>query len=248
MSMILTVHGYNTDPYSDRFKDRPTEQQCAFAKALGPFSTMPFNWYSSVQVKDFIRCLRAGHLNTYAWAYKKLALQATDDFVKVVKSAKYPVDVFAHSLGSRVVLQALQQVPERFNRICFINAAERSSVAKGIIRTAFVRGSNVDILNVCVQNDDILDKAAGYASPGLFTKEEILGQDGIGTRIIVPGDRGSYREIFIDDPLTQYEMKKKYGLDLRGDNPDDYGDHHFSYRHSGNWGLYSLFFNGDLSF
>lgn len=240
--MILTVHGFNTNPYSPNPDDHPTAQQCDFAKALEPYTTKPFNWYSAVQGNwpDIKKAWRAGRLHTYSYAYQDLAPKTAIDFLAFVvriAARSGPVDVFAHSLGSRVVLQAARLSPKSFRRICLINAAERVEIAYPIIKTL---PPSVKILNVCVKGDKVLDKLAGYCSPGLFKKEKILGQDGL-----LPSQqeitKTNYREIFLDDPLMQDRLRKKYYLELKGG-----GDHHTSYKHVGNHGLFYRFFNDEL--
>lgn len=242
--MIITVHGFNSDPNSPNPKERPTAQQCEFAKAVEPYTTKPFNWFSSLQGKldNIIMAWEAERLHTYSHAYQDLAPIASVDFLDFAREyaeRSGPVDVFAHSLGSRVVLKAAQQEPELFNRICLINAAERVEIAYPIIKSL---PASVKILNVCVEGDKVLDKLAGYCSPGWFTKEKILGQDGF-----LPSQqeitKSCYREIFLDDPLMQERMKEKYYLDLRGG-----GDHHTSYKYQGNHGLYWRFYNDELEF
>ena len=80
---IITVHGYNSDPSSKKYDDRPDSQQREFAKALSPHDTMPFNWFSGIQ-GNFGHMLRSwgnGCFTTYHWAYEILAIKAADEFL-----------------------------------------------------------------------------------------------------------------------------------------------------------------------
>lgn len=236
---IITIHGYNSDPSSKKYSDRPDSQQREFANALSPHDTMSFNWFSGVQ-GNWWHILRAwGNKcpTTYHLAYKILAIKAADEFLARYEGAR-DLNVFAHSLGSRVVLQAINRNPSMFARVCFINAAERVSVASPILKKA----PHIKVLNCRVISDDVLDKAAGYMSPGRG-KEAILGQDGDDVLSLYSDN---FTQITLDRKEHQVFYKEKYGFDLRGDNPDDYGDHHFSYRHKGNWPLYQAFFHGEL--
>lgn len=242
--MIITVHGYNTDPDSDDIEDRPGPQQHEFRTALHPHDTDPFNWFSAVQgkwshifksVSKYWTLLFKLQLpTTYHWAYEELAVKAADDFLKKYEGCT-GLNVFAHSLGSRVVLLAMEKNPSMFGRVCFINAAERVEVAERVIKKA----PHVKILNCCVKDDDVLDRAAGYMSPGRG-KERIMGQDGI------PDFHGYFTQVFLDSDYHKMEYAQEYKLDLRGDNPDSFGDHHYSYRYPGNHALYRMFFDGDL--
>lgn len=236
MSAIITVHGYNSDPASKKWKDRPDGQQREFAKALSPHHAHPFNWFSAIQGK-FSHILKAwskGYPTTYHWAYEELALKAADAFLDKHEGCA-GLNVFAHSLGSRVVLQAINKNPAMFDRVCFINAAERTEIAEIILNKA----PNVKVLNCCVWEDDVLDKAAGYMSPGRG-KELIMGQDGL------LNIHDNFTEVLLDNPHDREVYREKYGFDLRGNDPDSFGDHHFSYQHRGNWPLYQAFFNDEL--
>ncbi len=238
---IITCHGYNSNPDSKNPEDRPDSQQREFAMALHEHQTEPFNWYSSIQgnFKCMFNAWCAGYPTTYHHAYQELALKAADAFLYKY-AGQDKLNVFAHSLGSRVVLAAIDKAPEKFERVCFINAAERVSVALPILQ----RATNIKILNCCVKEDDVLDKAAGYMSPGRG-KERILGQDGI--LFINPEFKTeNFTQIRLDIPSFQDRYHEKYGWTLKGDNPDSYGDHHYSYKWQGNWPLYNAFFDDNL--
>lgn len=243
MTRTITVHGYNSDPSSRDIRERPDKQQADFKIMLGP-DTEPFNWFSGIMAKrkHMFKAWCSGHLTTYGWAYSKLAPIAASKLRERCIRSKTPVySIFCHSLGSRVVLLALDCPFTFSDRICFINAAETREAAFSVISRL---PSNYTVLNVCVRSDSVLDKAAGWGTPG-FGKKKIFGQDGL-TKEQISSLKCNYKQVFLDREFSKLHLKAILQTDVEGDNPKDSGDHHYSYKNLDNWPLYRKFFAGQL--
>ncbi|MEH6477692.1 MAG: hypothetical protein V7727_18515, partial [Sneathiella sp.] len=115
---VFMVHGYNHDPNS--MKHSAFAPGAAFSTWAGhlpqpEYFKYPFEWYSGLQWRDGFKAWRNGHLTSYAWSYSQLAVKAGETL------ARYGLargsDVVCHSLGSRVVLQALNVKPNLFRRV-----------------------------------------------------------------------------------------------------------------------------------
>lgn len=229
---IVFVHGYNHDPQDPLHS--PSRSPDGFFNVCSQIFKggwhVPLPWYSGRQFKDSFRAWKAGRLTTYSWAYNDLADDAAQKLLDM-QTTLMP-DVICHSLGSRVVLRALEVRPNAFRRVIFLNGAETVKVAAPIIENSpWTR-----FLNVHVSTDDVLGKMGAWFEPE-FGKHHCIGYRGIGGNSEV----GNLTEIQLDSKAVQDMYRHRYGWDLRGDNPNSIGDHSFSYLHEGNWPLYRKF-------
>jgi len=230
-SPVVMIHGYDYDPFDPN--NSPFANDGAFTawtKHLDGKKIVPLPWYSARAVKDIFRAWMAGHLTTYSWAYLDLVEPAVDKLLNI-KAPRLP-DVICHSLGSRVILRALEERPNSFRRVIFLNGAETVKAATPIIRNS----PWTQFLNISVSTDDVLKRLGAWFEPE-FGKHALIGYRGIGASAGLE----NLTEVQLDDKGTQQFYRRQYGWDLRGDNPDSIGDHRFSYLHEGNWPLYRTF-------
>lgn len=235
------VHGFNHDPATPRRSAERVPDGCftIWRQHLGAHNPEPFNWYSGVSGFGVWRAWLAGQPTSYAWAYSKLAENAARRLVAEIMDQGPGVDVICHSLGSRVVLLAMQARPNLFRRVIFLNAAETAQVALPILAA----NERTQFLNIAVQTDDVLDKLGAWFEP-MIGKHACLGNGALaGRKKDMPGN---LCQVILDDTYDQLAFADM-GWDIRGDNPETYGDHHYSYLHDENWLLYRYFLdNGKL--
>lgn len=157
-----------------------------------------------------------GRWNRYRRAWD-LAGTAADRLRVMLLNLPEPADILCHSLGSRVVLRALMSTrPGVARRVLILNGADYSRNGDVAARVC----TEVQFYNVVVPADDVISKLARFAP-------------GAGTDFL--GNRGAL-----------YAATNWQDIDLGGggDNPDDMGDHHYSYENPANWPVYRAIFKG----
>lgn len=227
--VVSLVSGYDHDPADPKHSPSRDGGCYTIWKSQLPHRHCEgLNWYSGrLGIKGYFKALFDGFnwRGTYVYAYDVLALRAAKKLVERYQHYTVKPDVICHSLGSRVVLKAMEECPNMFNKVIFFNGANLSEEAECIIR----QNPHTKILNVCVKEDDVLSKMGGLFAPKLGY-DGTMGQAGLNLV------RSNFEQVFLDMPHEKYA---KY--DLRGDNPDSYGDHSYSYEYLPNWDLYRDF-------
>ena len=234
---LLMIHGYNHDPdRAEHSPFRPGGNFDLWPKIFTNHTPEFVPWYSAIKWVDTDLARDAGHWNTYRWSYLDLAEKAASA-LETALLTRTGLDVVAHSLGTRVVLLAVQRQPECFRRVLLLNGAEIWRKAIPIIETS----PSVDFLNIAVREDDVLARMGALAAPGDGPKHCIGNGCPAGMRRLP-----NFREVVLDDDYDQRYFADRYGFDdLEGDGPS-YGDHSFSFVHEGNHALYRAFFAGEL--
>ena len=225
MTKIVMIPGYNHDPSSKKHSpDRiPAGHFHIWNNGvLKGYETQKFHWYSGRQFRDLLKAWRAGYPDTYKWAYCELAHRAAE---RLIKEAPIGSVAFAHSLGTKVVREALELSPGHFSKVICLNGAvhnyEMLETMDKNRRTAF--------LNLAVKSDSILSLAGAWFGPK-FGKHPTIG-NGLAE---LPSHA---RQVILDDPEQQKRYRDRFGWDIRGDNPRAIGDHSYSFNWSGNWPL-----------
>ncbi|QJW94077.1 alpha/beta hydrolase [Frigoriglobus tundricola] len=138
----------------------------------------------------------------YAAAYKDAA-QAASGLAAVlyaltsqVKLKDRPIDLFCHSLGSRVVLQALQQIsktkpkmldPETgISRVLILGGAEYRKPAQEALNDVLREGTGPVFYNFVGRRDRVLTEIAGAYNPcgGEPRNKKPIGSYGLGNRMM----------------------------------------------------------------
>ncbi|MGF1560773.1 MAG: hypothetical protein ACFB3T_01190 [Geminicoccaceae bacterium] len=247
---LIMVHGFNFDPF-ERGGDNPHRNlfaelwrpQLAEIAPIrrGEWDVFAFGWYSGEvrEAEGWAGAWMNGRFNPYRWAWD-LAENAGGVLADLIgwgpeddPARTYPeIMVMAHSLGSRVALEALHQLPpHRVSRVLLLNGAEYAQTAKVV--AAYTRA---DVMNIHVRTDDVLDKLGETFAPERFMAA-VVGRDGI--RQPPP----HWVDVQLDSPDTQ-TYGRRFGLELEGDDPREYSDHWYSYKHVPNWRLYRAFLAG----
>lgn len=229
---VTFVHGFYHEPGEGKhspFAENGVYTNWVEGLSEGRYS-LPLQWYSGLPFRDVFRAWRSGHLSTYAWAYEDLAQDAARRLAG--NEMFVGTDVICHSLGSRVVLQALKLRPGMFRRVLMLNGAETIEEATPIV----MANPMVQFLNIVVYGDDMLGRLGEWLEPKLG-RHGCIGQQGFTRK----KELFNLCEVRLDWPAVQDNFKLRYGWDLRGDDPDEISDHNFSYIHPGNWDLYRQF-------
>lgn len=226
MVKTIAVHGFMYDPEDVGGNNDPQRFYEEMRKVVGRpvegfgYYSVPFGIKLDMPIKSTYQFCRAwlgswfrGYLHPYRYAWSQ-AEQAGLELAKKLEKEQEPVDIICHSLGSRVVITALKYVPHKVRKVVILNGAE-------LVRNA----TNLDhdnILNVVVTTDDVL-RLLGERFSG-DRNGKTVGQYG------VPG----WNNVVLDDRATQVYYAKEFGIEIKGDNPDSYWDHWYSYNFTGN--------------
>ena len=236
---IVMVHGYNHDPRKAKHNPHVNVFR-QWRNMLENPVHFDFGWYSAMMgLKGWWQARRNGYRLTYYYGYDRLAPEAAN-CLGVLLERIGPCQILAHSLGSRVALQALTGFSHQAMRVVLLNGAEHHGTdEKPGARQAAEASPGVEFFNICVQEDDVLNHLGEWFSPDIWQRP-CIGHEPL------PNPPENWKNIQLDS-LTYKSWGKEHGYDLRGDNPESYGDHHFSYLHIGNHQLYRDIFRGALA-
>lgn len=222
---VLLVHGFQYDPDAEG-RDNPHNYTFPrWEEMLGEVPTVRHAWFSVPLTRINIwRAWRHGRWNRYRWAWD-LAHDEASKVANILRSFAEPPDIVCHSLGSRVVVEALS-LGASAARVLFLNGAEYLDAAARVAR----RRSKIEFFSVCVETDDVLNKMGRFA-PGFGG--EFVGNTPLG--ILAPPN---WTDLPLDDENFRETMRELYDWNLAGDNPESVGDHWYSFEHEDNWPLY----------
>ena len=238
MTETISIHGYQYDPAS-KGKNSPNN----FHRDIGKFTGSlidGFSWYSyPLTFKAFLKAYGKGYfLRPLSATYRAAFDDAKDEAVNLaakVNAKANPVNLVAHSLGTRVLLQALPYIKQsQINRIVLINGAEKSRNAESLMHSF-----KWPILNLAVTTDDVLNGLGSWADPG-------MPGHCIGTHGLHGASHEKWLNVTLDSERTQKIAGLNYGWSLAGDNPKSVADHWYSYKSdSDNYKLVRSFLNGN---
>ena len=197
------VHGYNWD----HAKDDVQGTQYALWRQFVPLPALGFAWNSSPSLWN---AWRHGRIHPYHQAWD-LADQAGTRVMRLLAEATRPHIVVCHSLGSRVVMQALVQHPEELpnlRAVLIFNGAEATRNA----RVAALAHPEVKFHNVMVKSDRVLRLVGSLFTPGRIY-EPVIGYQGL------------------KDPPSNWHS---IDLGAAGNNPDSALNHWWSFRNPAN--------------
>lgn len=224
--VTVMVHGYAWNPEAQGEDNPHSGQFLPWVNWTGE-PGIGFAWYSSPSVFD---AWRSGHLHPYHCAWARAGKSAARALARVLRACCYahrPVRLVAHSLGSRVVVQALKLLTpmQARNVVCvlLLNGAEYTANARQLMTLH----PDLEVRNVVVQSDFVLRFLGALFAPGpLYAR--VIGLHGL------EGDvPASWRNITLDDPAV-VDWASKRGWSIMGDNPWKISDHWHSFRWPGN--------------
>jgi len=138
-----------------------------------------------------------------------------------------PCDVLCHSLGSRVVNQALKWPATQVERVIYLNGADYAKNA----REAAIKNPQVEFHNFTSRSDDVLSKLGRWAAPG--PSQDLVGNPGL----TLPRP-DNVTEYDLDDPRAKVWAMSKGWEGVAADNPDGYGDHWYTFENRKNWPVF----------
>ncbi len=231
---VILVHGFHYDPWALDY-DNPH-----FVGPLGDVSTfglwkrnlvpdrnsIGFGWYSLPRgFHSWIKAWIHRRYNPYRYSFD-LAWEAGGVLASMISEIG-EVDVLCHSLGSRVVLAALDQVKDLpMRNLVIMNGAELAIDGERVAK----KNPQANITNLVVRSDRVLKHVGAIFAPKGGLYEFTLGQRPL------KNAPPNWKDVDLDHLGTQAWGRKK-GWDLQGNNPDSIGDHWFTYKHPGNRGL-----------
>ena len=207
-----------------------------------------FGWHSR---PGFASSLISHFQNFYARAYDN-AEEAAWNLVcclhvldKLLPKRKR-IDLFCHSLGSRVIIRAIAQMAKagmkdllkRIDRAVILGGAEYVVEARLMLERLGGIGlrDHIQFYNVVSRENDVLDKLGENFGPRTFGNSNVIGHNGLDVedpRSIGP----CWLDLQIDGRDLAAWMKKR-GFKVTGDNPDSIWDHWYYYTDHGNMALY----------
>lgn len=211
-----------------------------------------FGWHS---LPGFASSLLSHGQNFYRRAYEN-AEKAAWVLVNVLRILSHllpnnEINLFCHSLGSRVVVRALAMIADpdnggqvnpvhlvgRLGRVVILGGSEY--VVEGRLMLSRLLHLHAParippVYNFVSRENDVLDKLAENFGPGTFGQSGVLGHNGLDT------DQ-RYRhwiDLQIDSAALRQWMLNNKGFHISGDNPDSVWDHWYYYTHRGNMAVY----------
>lgn len=243
---LIAVHGFMYDPADVGGSNDPA----GFFQEMSGIAGRPvagFGWYSvpfgvraarpfhSVYqtVRAWLSAWLHGHRNPYEYAWR-LAERAAGELADKIRGMPEPVDLVAHSLGVRVAIDAMMQVPRwKVRRVIFFNGAELAATAE--LHAASLH--DAEILNLAIAGDNVLEWLGAYFSG------EAIG-DCVG-RVGLQHPPRHWHDLFLDDRTVQRRARELRGWTLRAEAPGGLLNHGESYRFAGNADLVRAWLAGD---
>ena len=208
-----------------------------------------FGWHSQ---PGFASSLIDHFKNFYARAYENAGLAAwvlvnvLDELAATLPDR--PIDIMAHSLGSRVVVRAIAlaakhhpDLTERIGRVVFLGGAEYVVEAQLMYTRLhdLNRPRRPDFYNIVSRENDVLDKLGENFGPRTFGNSQVIGHNGLDmsdrARKTVP----NWIDLQIDSERLQDWMLGQRGIEVSGDRPNNIWDHWYYYTFRGNMDLYT---------
>ncbi len=194
-----------------------------------------------------------GHFqNFYARAYDNAEQAAWNlltcvHMLNEVLPAGKRIDLFCHSLGSRVVIRMIAQMckhgrvdlVDRLDRVVILGGAEYVVEARLMLQRLHhaARPDHVQFYNIVSRENDVLDKLGENFGPRTFGNSNVIGHNGLDVEN--PESLGpSWIDIQIDGREVAAWMRDRHGFDVTGDNPESVWDHWYYYTDHGNMALY----------
>jgi hypothetical protein len=161
------------------------------------------------------------------WAAQARAARAGAALAALVRTACRPVDIVAHSLGARVTLAAMAELPPgAVSRAILISGAELRSRAEAVLAAPGGRAS--EIVNVCSRENDLFDALyESFVAPHRPFDRAI----GAGFGTTVP----NWLDLQLDASPVRRGLAQ-LGFDIPA--PDRRVCHWSGYLRSGTWSLY----------
>lgn len=170
MKPIVGVHGFGYEP-AEMSNDPHLTLYEGWREKSQPHALIGFGWYSyPFGLRHTLRAWMQGYLHRYSAAWNK-AIKEAPRLADVTFGLQQSCFVIAHSLGTRLVLEALRY-EHNIEKIVLLSGSDSVPHARKC-----VAGTDVQILNVIVPADDVLEWPGSWFTP-TFGRERIIGYHG----------------------------------------------------------------------
>jgi pimeloyl-ACP methyl ester carboxylesterase len=223
LPLVVLIHGYKYSPYHP---DR-NPHSCLLAHSDAPSVGRATSWPRRLAMRHGLIVGFGWDGVGTIWRAQANAAEAGRALAELVRAAGRPVDIVAHSLGARVALSAMAQLPGgAVSRAILISGAEFRSRADSVLETS--GGASAEIINVCSRENDVFD--ALYES---FVAPHRPFDRAIGAGLGRPADN------WLDLQLDAQPVRDGLGkLGFRIPPPDRRICHWSGYLRTGTWVLY----------
>jgi len=227
----IFVHGYNWEA-----DELDNAQVASFPvwqewipdeeKAVG------LSWDSNI---GLIESWCEGHLNPYHAAWARAADDVADALIRVMEACDSGANIVCHSLGSRVVSQALLHCrpADEPKTVLVLNGAESSDMMLEAVKAC----PETQFYFVGSKNDRVLRYLGALFTPGAFY-EHVVGLHGLPLRC------SNATEIWLDKDRWQ-AWAETMGFQLDGSGFIGTNGHFHSIADSDNWPLYERILRGE---
>jgi hypothetical protein len=213
-----------------------------------------FGWYSSPGLAS---SLIHGFKNNYSRAYD-YAEKAAWGLIAVLRAllatdalAGRKIDLFCHSLGSRVVVRAMAILadsndPDRaplsalimnIGRVVLLGGSEYVVEAQVMMHRVqqvdFGPVLRPDFFNIVSRENDVLDTLGENFGPRTFGDSRVIGHKGLAA-----ARSDIWMDLAIDSGLLRQWMREQKNHDVSGDQPGAIWDHWYYYTYRGNMAFY----------
>lgn len=236
---LIMVHGYQFDPRKKGKRNPHTSVFDEWSAMLGMgHRCFGFGWFSVP--RTFMSTMRSwfGKKTTnYHRAWHLATAAGRQGLARVLEASPMPPDILCHSLGSRVVMQALNENKGMHapRMVLILNGAD---YAESAARTAQMY-PGTKFYNVVVEADQVLSVGGALGAPGHFY-EGVLGQVGLGKDAPL-----NWVDIVLDNDEVKAWVHMEFGFRVEGDNPLRISDHWYTYTNDNNKFLWRWILSGN---
>ena len=235
----ILVHGFGYDPEAE---DRDNPENYTFPRwrdMLGDPGAVGYSWYSvPFGYAGLLNSWFSGRWNRYRHAWD---LAQEEGYKLRYLELLSPVrgergDIVCHSLGSKVVLDALNtglDMSLYVGKVLIMGGAATSEYALRVAK----KQPNIEFYSTVVREDDILHKLGRFA-PGCTGA--VIGQAGLGE--LAPEN---WVDIRMDNKYADVWAQQGF-TGVSGDSPTSIADHWYVFENENNWPLYRAILKGEL--
>lgn len=256
--VVVLVHGYSynrrkrggagmtDDPFNDVYSTNPAKP-FSWVPIAGEENAVAFSWTSA---PGWLRAGCACWTNSYEYAVYDVAIWASQALATVLAAlgdAGITVDIFAHSLGTRVTIKALELLsaagrPSAVRRAVMLGGAEYSIDAWSVAPSV-----KTEFYSFVINGDQVLQWGAselgGRLRSARTVPSRVIGRDGMR-----PTDRWIDFQLDHKKPGKRKKFAdwfQKHGYALSGEKAGGRGLHWAYYMHAENRRLYADILKND---
>ena len=200
--IIVMVHGYKFSP--DMPRHDPFEHILSMSPAPGRRSAVSWPRHLGFRGRseDGVAIGYGWHARGPIWRVTEAALEAGAALARIIEALQSrhparPIHAIAHSLGARVVLEAMARLEApALNRVILLSPADWADHAHAALGS--VAGDAAEVFNITARENDLFDTLLARAVP---QAAPALGQG-------LPSAPGNWLDIQLDHPQTEAALAR----------------------------------------